>query len=150
MADLFVKQGHPEQAIPIYEKLLAADPANAALSAKLADARASATRTSSTIGVIPEPSRETEPTTEPPTISTPIPWDAAPKFGETSNPAAEPAEPVAPPVVPAMAKPAVPAAAAAAPSAPAAGPVDALERALDAVRANRRAPSPYPAFRGPS
>jgi hypothetical protein len=40
MADLFVQQGHPEQALPIYEKLAAADPTNGALARKLADARA--------------------------------------------------------------------------------------------------------------
>ncbi len=38
MADLFVSQGHPEKAVPIYQKLLQANPTDGELIRKLTDA----------------------------------------------------------------------------------------------------------------
>ena len=138
MADLFVKQGHPEQAIPIYEALLASDPGNPSLSEKLAAARSAAAKPSASAGVIPEPPAFDE-VTEQASGATPMPWDAP-----ETRPSAD---------APTLRSPAAFAPSQATPlntQAPrAAAPVgekQILESALASIQAKRRAPSPYPSF----
>lgn len=89
MADLFVRQGHPEQALPIYEKLLAAEPGNAVYREKLTSARAALagkqaasaaepTPADLAMGAVP-PEPEAEEATVPPDGPQPLPWsDPAP------------------------------------------------------------------------
>lgn len=121
MADLFVRQGHPEQAIPIYEKLLAAEPQSAVLREKLTSARAAlaakqpqpaaeSTPSDLAMGAVP-PMPEADESTRPPDGPQPVAW---------SEPAPSPAL----------------------------SSRDRLTKVLGNVRSRRRAPAAAPALAG--
>lgn len=146
MADLFVQQGHAAKAVPIYEGLLAEDPANASLREKLIAARRAASPAPDA-GIVPESApRVDDETTEPPIGAAPTSWDTVPDFDATDAaaasaatlgappaPQAAPATAIAAPKAPeAQLDPAPPAAAFAFDSEPAAGPDAEPEPGLSA------------------
>lgn len=120
MADLFVRQGHPEQAIPIYEKLLAAEPGSAVLREKLTSTRAAlagkqlepteSTPPDADTGAVP-PGPAADEATVPPHGPEPLAWS----------------EPAPSPVLTAR---------------------ERLTAALGTVRSRRRAPTSAPALAG--